>query len=340
MSKPIQVLEINNIDIYGRRFNGYSITEYIDSHPNTGLTANFIVNHKLGTDPKVAKLFPSTDFDTFDWQIEEKEQRLGIKNQISISENALISHPLYQSANILHFHMYHNSHFPVEFLTRIPPEKKIVIDIHDTFWLTDNKIPMLEVFSHADGNNKKSLDAQRKRVLNSIDAQFIAHSPFIMNLIKQSSATNKLNVKLINFGIDTEIFKPLKNSSSLRKKYHIPEDHLILMCRSQKEFKGIDYIAAAMPKLKLSQPITLITVGVEGLLDSIKKYCNLIEFGTIGNEQQMTELYNLCDIFLAPSTEESFGFMAVEAMSCAKPVIVFKGTPRHCSCSDNRHCHR
>lgn len=326
MSSPTHVLEINNIDIYGRRFNGYSLTEYINSHPETNLTANFIVNHKLSNDHQVTKLFQNSDLEVFDWQIEEIEQRFGIKNQISISEDALINHPLYQKADILHFHMYHNAHFPIEFLTRIPPEKKIIIDIHDTFWLTDKRTPMLEVFHYADTKNKTSLDAQRKRVLNSIDAKFVAHSPYIINLAKHSSATKNLDIKLINFGINSDIFKPLTNIKKLRKKYHVPQTDLVLMCRSQKEFKGITYIESALQKLDLKIPITVLTINVKGLLDSLKSKYNILDFGNINTEEQMVELLNICDIFLAPSTEESFGFMAAEAMSCGKPVIVFEGT--------------
>ncbi|MBQ3347995.1 glycosyltransferase [Candidatus Saccharibacteria bacterium] len=321
-----RVLEINNIDIYGRRFNGYSLMEYINAHPETNLHADFIVNHKLGTDHRVTPLFKNSALETYDWQLDEIESHLNIKNQISISEDALVSHPLYRKADILHFHMYHNSHFPIEFLTRIPPEKKIIIDIHDTFWLTDNNIPMLEVFKFADGPNKTALDSERRRVLNSIDAEFVVHSPYIMDLFKKSSITKNLNVRLINFGIRTDIYKPIKNTTSLRKKYHIPAENLVLMCRSQKEFKGIDYIISAIKLLHLSQPITLITVGVKGLCAELTNYCSVIDFGNINSEHQLTELYNIADIFLAPSTEESFGFMAAEAMSCGKPVIVFEGT--------------
>lgn len=315
-----RVLELNNVDIYGRRFNGYSLTEYFN-HSSKDFSAKFLVNHKYSKDPDVVELFSSDDLANFDWQIEPLEEKLFIKNQISITEDALVSHPLYQSADLIHFHMYHNMHLPIEFLTRIK-DKSVVIDIHDTFWLTDEHIPMLEVFKYSD-QNKTSLDAQRKRVLNSIDADFVVHSPFMLNLFKKSDATKNLRVHLIPFGIDTEIFRPQNVS---RKKYQIPDDSFVIFCRSQKEFKGIDYIESALKNLKTNRDITIVTVGVKGLLDSIKDEFHLIELGTLNSEAELAEVYNLSDLFLAPSTEESFGFMAVEAMSCEKPVVVFEGT--------------
>ena len=315
-----RVLELNNVDIYGRRFNGYSLTEYFN-HSSKDFSAKFLVNHKYSKDPDVVELFSSDDLANFDWQIEPLEEKLSIKNQISVTEDALTNHPLYQSADLLHFHMYHNMHLPIEFLTRIK-DKSIVIDIHDTFWLTDEHIPMLEVFKYSD-QNKTSLDAQRKRVLNSIDADFVVHSPFMLNLFKKSDATKNLRVHLIPFGIDTEVFKLQKVN---RKKYQIPDDSFVIFCRSQKEFKGIDYIESALKNLQTDRDVTIVTVGVKGLLDSIKNKFRLIELGTLNSEAELAEVYNLSDLFLAPSTEESFGFMAIEAMSCEKPVIVFEGT--------------
>ncbi len=321
MSQKI-ILELNNIDIYGKRFNGYSLQQYLNQ--SSDYSAKLLVNHKYSKDQNVAELFSSDELTSYDWQIEPIEEKLHLKNQISISEDALISHPLYQEADLLHFHMYHNMHLPIEFLTRIPASKQILIEVHDTFWLTDKNIPMLEVFNYSD-LNKTTLDAQRKRVLNSIDATFVVHSPYTLNLFKKSDTTKNLKVHLIPFGIDTNVFKP-KTNSNLRQKYNIKDDSFVLMCRSQKEFKGIGYIVKALKLLKTPNPITIITTNTKGLLKEIEDKYQIIDLGMVNSEEEMCDLYNLCDIFLAPSTEESFGFMAVEAMSCEKPVIVFEGT--------------
>ena len=325
VTTPINILELNNLDVYGKRFNGFILQEYSHEHSQSPFNISMLVNHKLSNSPNVKKIFPNKSLENFDWQIDDIENRLGTKNQISVTEEALINHPLYKKANILHFHMYHNMHLPIEFLTRIPPEKKIILDLHDTFWLTDKNIPMLEVFKESN-LNKDSLDAERKRVLESIDAHFVLHSPYMLNLFKKSTNIPKTNVTQINFSIDTNVFKPLPCTSKLRKKYSIPENDVVLLFRAQKEFKGLSYIIAALKSIPNHHNISLITVGGEGFVDELKSEYNVHDFGLIDDENEMTKIYNLCDIFLAPSTEESFGFMAVEAMACGKPVIVFEGT--------------
>lgn len=320
-----RVLELNNIDIYGKNFNGYSLTKYINTHRNTGLDSVMLVNHKLGISRYVKKLFSDTVLESCDYRIGTAERIFGAKNQFSIAGEALLENKEFRRADVLHFHMYHNMQLPIEFLTKIDPEKKIILDLHDTFWLTDSNIPMLEAFSYSN-INKTSLDAQRRRVLHGIDAEFVVHSQYMLNLFKRSGATHDLPVTLINFGINLDKFKPLNNVDNLRRKYKIPEGDFVCMCREQKEFKGLDYIIRALNGLETARRITLITVSGKGLLGDLARSINVLEFGAVGSDDKMAELYNMCDVFLAPSTEESFGFMAVEAMACGKPVIVFEGT--------------
>ena len=47
--------------------------------------------------------------------------------------------------------------------------------------------------------------------------------------------------------------------------------------------------------------------------------------GWIDGEELAVAL-SAADVFLMPSTQESFGLMAVESMACGTPVLVFEGT--------------
>ncbi|MBR2543014.1 glycosyltransferase [Candidatus Saccharibacteria bacterium] len=323
--RKIKVAELNNIDVYGKRFNGYDLAAYINKNTDD-IDVVQLVNHKFSSQPFVKKIFKPI-FEPYDYIIANHERDiLKIKNQLSITEEALITNKHYKNADILHFHMYHNMNLPIAFLERISPSKQIVIDIHDTYWLSDSKIPVLDAFAFMK-DNLISATKQRKNVLNSIDATFVVHSPYILELFKKSSVTKNLtkNVKMINFGIDTNLFKPM-NNQDIRKKLHIPQGNIVLFCRAQKEFKGIDYIEKALSSIKSDRKITIITTNEKNLLKSLHNTHQIIDMGMVSDDKKMVELYNACDIFLAPSTEESFGFMAVEAMSCEKPVIVFNGT--------------
>ena len=323
------ILELNNIDILGRRFNGYNLLEYFSIHKSQRFHLKMLVNNRKSYSSKSKNLFSSPYVEEYDWIVQAAERNLlKTKNQLSLSEPALTSNKYYHNAKILHFHLYHNINLPIEFLTRIPPEKQIIIDIHDTYWLTDSNIPMLEVFNYTNPN-QKSQNAQRKRVLESIDAHYVVHSPYIYRLFKKSDATKNLkNVSLINFGINTKTFKPLKKAKieKLRAKLNIPADNIVLFCRAQSNFKGAPYIIEALSKLKNTEKITILTVVEVGLFKELSDKYQVIDLGVVYNDAKMNELFNICDIFLSPSTEESFGFMPAEAMACGKPVVVFDGT--------------
>ena len=61
------------------------------------------------------------------------------------------------------------------------------------------------------------------------------------------------------------------------------------------------------------------------MLDEVKEKYRIIDLGIIKDKEMITAM-NACDIFLMPSIAESFGLMAIEAMACSKPVVVFNNS--------------
>ena len=45
--------------------------------------------------------------------------------------------------------------------------------------------------------------------------------------------------------------------------------------------------------------------------------------GYIKSEYIMAELYNLADVYVSPSLQESFGFTVCESLACGTPVVAF-----------------
>ncbi|MFH1778045.1 MAG: glycosyltransferase family 4 protein [Candidatus Omnitrophota bacterium] len=57
------------------------------------------------------------------------------------------------------------------------------------------------------------------------------------------------------------------------------------------------------------------------LKDIPRQYLKKIKFIGYAEDKQLEEYYQSCDVFVAPSLYESFGFIYIEAMSYAKPVV-------------------
>ena len=117
------------------------------------------------------------------------------------------------------------------------------------------------------------------------------------------------------------------NKNEAKKKLGIPYDSLTIMFRAAPgEFKGIDIIRDAIMRLQSPKKINLLTVDQKGLLSELQNKHDVREYGWINDDEILSSLYQASDIFLMPSLAESFGLMAVEAMSCADMVLTVDGT--------------
>jgi glycosyltransferase involved in cell wall biosynthesis len=109
----------------------------------------------------------------------------------------------------------------------------------------------------------------------------------------------------------------------------IPIDAHVLAFRSTSGnfiFKGTEYIEKALNLIKPSQPTYLLTFDNKGGLCSLRDRFRFVEFGFVKDQNLLIDILCAADIFLMPSIAEAFGIMAIEAMACGIPVIVFHGT--------------
>ena len=129
-------------------------------------------------------------------------------------------------------------------------------------------------------------------------------------------------IEIINFGIDTNIFKPS------------PVDHSEINIGTIKSLNpqyGIDTLINAF-KLLENEPyfnkLKLIIVGSGVLEDRLKDLVSQLYLdekvtftGKIEHDR-VPYYHNLLDIFVALSISESFGVAILEAQACSKPVVV------------------
>ena len=336
----MKILEVNNIDLLGKRFNGYDLKEYINN--NTDNTAKQIVTIKMSKDKNVISFFKNKEVLSKEWKLIEAENDiLSVHSILSFTSNLLNNNEEFNNADVVHYHLIHNTHLSLANFDDLCNHKPSVLSIHDPWnftgrcvhpescekWKTGcNNCQKLDTLFPMKEDNCNSLWKLKKDIYKNIDPDIIVSTPYMKKMLEESPLTKHFkHVHVVPFGIELDKFNINKDQKLSKKYFDIPSDNIVLFLRAQNEFKGTEYVLEALKKLKTNKKISVLTCSEKGLLDEIKDRYQIIDLGDI-NDDVMLEAYNACDMFLMPSIGESFGLMAVEAMAASKPVIVFNNT--------------
>ena len=137
------------------------------------------------------------------------------------------------------------------------------------------------------------------------------------------------------FGVEQDRFFPQEKNEKLLLKHSIKSNEKIILLVAALDrahyFKGIDVLLGAIASKDLSSlAMKLIIVGDGDLRKGYEKLAkdlgvfNKVIFAGKVSDKDLPQYYNLSDIFILPSVSrsEAFGLVSLEAMACAKPIIV------------------
>jgi glycosyltransferase involved in cell wall biosynthesis len=129
------------------------------------------------------------------------------------------------------------------------------------------------------------------------------------------------------FGIDTEVFRP-KPELDARAILGIDKDTFVVAARStDDERKGFKELVQAIEQVrKTGRKILLLCIQKQGLVAKYSKEVESIELPWTNDLSNLGTFYEAADLFAMPSSVESFGMMALEAMSSGVPVITVGNT--------------
>lgn len=165
---------------------------------------------------------------------------------------------------------------------------------------------------------------RKAKALGGLDMTIITPSEWLVGLVKQSFLKD-YPVKVINNGINLDVFKPVE--SDFREKYGLVNNKIILgVSFGWSVNKGLDvFIELAK---RLSDEYKIVLVGTNGDTDKILPD-NIISIHRTNNQQELAEIYTAADVFVNPTREEVFGLTNVEALACGTPGITFRsgGSP-------------
>lgn len=147
----------------------------------------------------------------------------------------------------------------------------------------------------------------------------ITPSNWLKELVKQSFL-KQYDIKVINNGIDQNIFKPTYDEL-IYEKYNIPKDKKIILgvANVWEEKKGLNIFYNMSNIIKKDEIIVLVGL-TEKQIKKLPK--NIIGIKRTDNQHELACLYTIAHIFINPSQEETFSLVTVEAMACGQQVIV------------------
>jgi glycosyltransferase involved in cell wall biosynthesis len=129
------------------------------------------------------------------------------------------------------------------------------------------------------------------------------------------------------FGIDTQVFRP-RPELDARAILGIDKDTFVVAARStDDERKGFKELVQAIEQVKKTgRKILLLCIQKQGLVAKYSKEVESIELPWTNDIKHLGTFYEAADLFAMPSSVESFGMMALEAMSSGVPVITVGNT--------------
>lgn len=246
--------------------------------------------------------------------------------------------------DIIHLHNIHGYYlnYPqlVKYLngSRIP----IVWTLHDFWPITGHcthyvsanclkwqehcsKCPKLSYYPKSYIDNSRYNFSLKKRLFTTLDnLTLVTVSRWVKQELEKSFLSTK-EIRVINNGIDTNIFKPINHGlESIKKKYNLIDKFILLgLATNWTKGKGLDDYFKLSEKLSDEYLILLVGLSenqIKGLPANIKGI-------TVTQDiQELVSLYSSADIVMNLSYAETFGLTTAEGFACGTPSIAYNCT--------------
>jgi glycosyltransferase involved in cell wall biosynthesis len=149
-------------------------------------------------------------------------------------------------------------------------------------------------------------------------------SRWMLDMARASPMAVGARLHYIPFGVDLSRFKP-RDQAAAKARFGVLPDRVVVAARGFiSPYKGVTELAAALERIQT--PLCVLSLHDSGGFDRLIGRHQVIGLDWTDDEDALIDAYAATDFFVMPSMGEAFGMMAVEAMACGKPVVVFEGT--------------
>lgn len=244
--------------------------------------------------------------------------------------------------DVLHLHNLHGYYINIKLLFNYIKEKKVktVWTLHDCWPITGHCVHFVNVScekwktqcyscpltkdypaSYLIDNSRKNYQRKKKIFQGVENMTILVPSKWMAEKVKESFLNN-YKLKVIYNGIDIERYHPVK--SDFRKRYKIDDKIVVLgVANVWSERKGLKTFIELANLLNESYRIVLIGLNKEQIQGLP---INIIGIERTDTVEELVKAYTAADVFVTPSTEETFGLTVAESIACGTWPIVYEGT--------------
>ena len=171
--------------------------------------------------------------------------------------------------------------------------------------------------------SSKLFDKKRELYRGVASLTITTVSNWLAKQVKASKLLSNRRIEVISNGINLQVFKPKERLKEINGVSICAKKVLLGVANYWGPRKGLQDFIALNRLLNNEYQIVLV-----GLNDEQKRNLpkDIIGISRTENVQDLVSLYSSADVFINPSTEETFGLTTVEALACGTPVIVYNST--------------
>jgi glycosyltransferase involved in cell wall biosynthesis len=147
-----------------------------------------------------------------------------------------------------------------------------------------------------------------------------------------SSLFAGLRVETIPFGLDTRLYRPIDKTTA-RELLQLPQDRSLVLfgalAATKDQRKGFHLLTAALQHLRQTawqDRIEVVIAGASRPATPVDMGFRAHYLGHLHDDLTLALAYSAADVMVVPSTQESFGQTASEALACGTPVVAFRAT--------------
>jgi glycosyltransferase involved in cell wall biosynthesis len=282
----------------------------------------------------------------FRFGVNRVEQITGLEYVLLPWKNQFLTHDFVRQADVVHLHNLHGGFFSPTVLPQLSRTKTVIWSLHDMWPLTGHcyypdmydctrwqtgcgQCPGLRQDDHypLSVDTTSYLWKRKQSLYAATKATLVAQSQWTMDQIRKSPLLQDKPVRLIPYGVDTEVFKPMERRMA-REVLKAPTDCKILFFSAvglKSPRKGWTYLRDALKKVRSSFQGKLVLM-IAGHLDPGEQLdvdIPVTSLGYVTDDRIMMLAYNAADVFVGASLLETFGLVFLEAAACGVPSVGF-----------------